>query len=43
MNKKAKAHLCLDDICLQRLKSQDFALKKSFKTLIIRLVKGGAK
>ncbi len=43
MNKKATAHLCLDEICLQRLKSQDFALKQSYKTLIIRWVKGGAK
>ncbi|GEM_PF-5436356 len=33
----------LDIICIQRLASSDFAQKTSFKSRIIRWVKGGAK
>jgi len=43
MNKKTKAQLCLDEICYQRLTSQDFAHKQSIKIRLIRWVKGGAK
>ncbi|MEN8549672.1 hypothetical protein ABFW07_10725 [Acinetobacter soli] len=43
MNKKTKAQLCLDEICYQRLTTPDFAQKLSFKTRLIRWMKGGAK
>lgn len=43
MNRKTKAQLRLDEICIQRLTSLDFAQKPSFKSRFIRWVKGGAK
>lgn len=38
-----QAQTRLDIICLQRLTSADFAQKLSFKTRLIRWMKGGAK
>ncbi len=43
MNKTIQAQSCLNQLCYQRLTSPDFAQKLSFKTRLIRWMKGGAK
>lgn len=43
MNKTIQVQTRLDQICFQRLISPDFAQKPSFKSRLIRWVKGGAK
>lgn len=43
MNKTIQAESCLNELCYQRLISPDFAQKLSFKTRLIRWMKGGAK
>ncbi|MHA3078813.1 hypothetical protein [Acinetobacter sp. ANC 5502] len=42
MHIDTQAQTRLDKICLQCLTSSDFAQKPSFKTRLIRWVKGGA-
>lgn len=43
MNNSKQAEISLDQICLQRLNSPDFAIKQSFFDKLLYLFKGAAK